>query len=82
MSKFTKKQEVERMRVALFATYQINALAEHLKGNLPEESEYSFMGPLLARIIELDSVIMSVLGDDRGRSTEEMRGIVEEGRHD
>lgn len=69
-----------RADVALRATYQITSILEMLK----READHAIGGSnfedvllcAAARIDRLNCVVMSVLGDDNGRETEEMKQLV------
>ncbi len=74
---FTPEQQAERERLALFSTYEIDAIGQHLRGNLPKELEYRHLRCMVLRILELNSVAMSVMGCDDECATEEMRRVVE-----
>ncbi|WP_272970169.1 hypothetical protein [Comamonas terrigena] len=75
---FTRKQQAERLDIALTASYEMEAISRHLNGNLPmEQPEYQHLRALVVRVLSLNSVVMSVLGGDDGRETEEMRNVVE-----
>jgi len=75
---FTPKQRVERLDIALTASYEMEAISRHLNVNLPmEQPEYQHLRALVIRVLNLNSVVMSVLGGDDGRETEEMRSVVE-----
>lgn len=75
---FSKDQETERLDAALRATCEVDAIARHLNANLPmEQPEYQHLRSLVIRIFDLNSVVMSVLGDDDCRSTAEMRGVLD-----
>lgn len=67
-----------RMDTALRATYEVDAIARHLNANLPmEQPEYQHLRSLVIRIFDLNSVVMSVLGDDDERSTAEISRVVD-----
>ncbi len=73
-----KEMEAQRLRIALHATYEVDAIARHLNANLPmEQPEYQHLRSLVIRIFDLNSVVMSVLGDDDCRCTAEMRGVLD-----
>ena len=74
---FTSEQKAEREKVALLGTYEIDSIGLHLKENLPTELEYRHLRCMVLRILELNSVAMSVVGGDDGRETEGMRRVVE-----
>ena len=78
MSKtLTPEHKAERDELALFSAYEIEAVARHLKDNLPTELEYVHLRCLVLRILALNSVAMSALGGDDGRKTADMRRVVE-----
>lgn len=73
---FTPEQQAERLDVALTASYEMEAISRHLNANLPmEQPEYLHLRALVVRVLHLNSVVMSVLGGDDDRETEEMRGV-------
>lgn len=75
---FTHKQRAERFAVALEATWEVEAISRHLNNELPmEQPEYQHLRALVVRVLHLNSVVMSVLGGDDGRETEEMRSVIE-----
>lgn len=74
---FTPEQLAERKTLALHATYEMESIGLHLKENLPTELEYRHLRCMVLRILELNSVSMSVMGGDDGRETEDMRRVVE-----
>lgn len=74
---FTPEQKAEREQVALLGTYEIDSIGLHLMENLPTEAEYRFMRCMVLRILELNSVSMSVMGGDDTRETEAMSRVVE-----
>lgn len=72
------QKQAERLEVALHATYEMEAISRHLNVNLPmEQPEYQHLRSMVVRILNLNSVVMSVLGGDDGRSTQEMHDVVE-----
>lgn len=73
----TLEQKAKREELALFATYEIESVSMHLRDNLPTEPEYLFLHCMVLRILELNSVAMSVLGGEHDRDTAEMRRVVE-----
>lgn len=76
----TVQIDSERANVALKATYQITSILNMLK----READHAIGGSDLedvllcaaARIDSLNNVVMSVLGADGGRETDEMRTLV------
>lgn len=74
---FTPKQKAEREQLVLFSTYEIDSIGRHLVENLPTEPEWLFMRSMVLRIIELNSIAMSVTGGDDERKTTDMRRVVE-----
>lgn len=72
---FTPEQKAERAELALHAAYEVEMVARHLNGEL--QPEYQHLRALVVRVLKLNSVVMSVLGDDDGRETEDMRRVVE-----
>ena len=79
---FTPEQQAERLETALQCSYEVEALALHLNGNLPTEPDYMFMRALVLRIRDLNNVVMSVLDGDAGRTIAEMQNIIHGGCHD
>ena len=79
MSKtFTPEHMAEREELALHAACEVEMVARHLNGELPmEQPEYQHLRALVVRVLKLNSVVMSVLGDDDGREIEDMRRVVE-----
>lgn len=73
----TSKQKAERDELALLSSYEIDSIGRHLKENLPAGPEYLYLRCMVLRVIELSSVVMSVMGGDDTRKTEEMRSVVE-----
>lgn len=73
----TAEEHAAREEVALLATYEIDAIAMHLRSNLPTEIEYGHLRCMVLRVLELNSIAMSVLGGDDARELKEMRGLVE-----
>ena len=72
------QEQSERQRAALSATFEMDAIARHLNGELPmEQPEYQHLRSLVVRIQQLNSVVMSVLGDDTDRSARELCTVVE-----
>lgn len=78
---FTPDEQAQRMDAALRCTYEVESIARHLNGNLPNESEYLFLRYMVLRILDLNGVAMSALGDDRDRTTAEMLGAIGGGFH-
>ena len=76
-SAFTPEQKAERDVLALKCTYEIDAISMHLRDNLPSELEYGHLRCMVLRILELNSITMSVTGFDDTRETEDMRRILE-----
>lgn len=74
---FTPEQKAEREELALFCAYEIDSIGLHLRDNLPAESEYLYLRCMVLRILELNSVAMSVVGGNAMRQTEVMRSVVE-----
>ena len=74
---FTPEQQAERQRIALAATWEICALSRHLNATLPDLDECMHVRAFAVRIRQLNSVVMSVLDDDHGRSTQEIYDVVE-----
>lgn len=69
----------ERQALALDAAGQIEALVGMLKREQEQDSSefgYYLLPPMLQRIKAVNSVILSVLGGDDGRKTEEMREVI------
>ena len=78
MSKtFTSEQLAERKTLALHATYEMESIAMHMKGNLPTEQEYSYLRCMVQRILNLNSNAMFELGGSTGQETEDIRRVVE-----
>lgn len=73
----TPEQKAKREELALFATYEIEAITTRLRDNLPTEREYLHLRSMVLRVLELNSVAMSVLGGDDSRETTEIRSVVE-----
>ena len=77
-STFPAPEKAERQQAALSATFEMDAIARHLNGELPmEQPEYQHLRSLVVRIQQLNSVVMSVLGDDTDRSASELCNVVE-----
>ena len=70
------QEKARRLHCALEATYEIDSIARHLAKNLPSDTEQIFYRGLLLRVIELNSLAISVLGDDDSRATSEMNKIL------
>lgn len=69
----------ERQRLALDAAGQIEALVGMLKREQEQDSsefEHYLLPPMLQRLKAVNSVILSVLGGDDCRKTEEMREVI------
>ena len=69
----------ERRALAWDAAGQIEALTDMLERELAHgssEFEYYLLPQMLKRIHSVNSVILSVLGGDDGRETEEMREVI------
>lgn len=73
----TAEQEAERQRIALAATWEVDSLVRHLNATLPDAEECMHVRAFAVRIRQLNSVVMSVLDCDHGRSTQQMDDIVE-----
>ena len=72
------QEQSERQRAALSATFEMDAIARRLNGELPmEQPEYQHLRALVVRIQQLNSVVMSVLGDDKDRNARELGAVVE-----
>lgn len=65
-----------RFDLALQAIYQTDAMIDMLKREDGNESFDLVLRASLPRLKQLTSVLLSVLGDDAGRATEEMEGVV------
>jgi hypothetical protein len=76
MDDLTPTQKRERADLALNATYEIEVVVEMLKQNLPADMNCLGLACLVRRVQDLNSVIMSALGTDDNRETEEMRKVV------
>lgn len=76
---FTPKEQAERKKLALLGSYEIESIGMHLRDNLPTEQEYSYLRCMVLRILDLNSIAMSELGEDDSRETEEMRSVLEVG---
>jgi len=73
-------QRAERDELALSCVEEIESISVHLRSNLPNESEYLFLRSMVLRVIELNSVAMSVLSGEDDRTTEELRRVLEMGQ--
>lgn len=73
----TLEQKAKREELALFATYEIEAITTHLRDNLPTEAEYGYLRCMVLRILELNSAAMSVLGGEDDIETAKLRRVVE-----
>lgn len=76
MANLTVEQKNERSNLALEATWGIEACIQLLRKEMPYEVEHLALACLARRIQDLNSVIMSALGTDDNRETEEMRAVV------
>lgn len=77
MAELTVADREERLRIALAATWQIDAVASLLIKELPDMTECVPLRVLVRRIDELNSVIMSITGGEDLRDTAEMKGVVQ-----
>ncbi len=72
-----QKQQAERLEIALDVAFEIDAITRHLNANLPMELvEYQFLRSLVVRILSLNSLSLSVLSGDDGRTTDSMKKIL------
>lgn len=78
---FTPEQQAERLDAALRCAYEVESIAMHLNAHLPTEPEYLFLRSMVLRILDLNSVAMSALGDDHDRTTLEMLSVIKGGNH-
>ena len=76
MTKLSDDQKRERASLALDATYEIEAVLTMVKRALPADANCIGIACLIRRIEDLNSVVMSALGADDNRDTEEMRAVV------
>jgi hypothetical protein len=71
------EEDPARITIACAATYEADAILRVLRKTLPDiETFLDVFNGMSLRLLELNSVAMSVLGDDSGRLTEEMRTTV------
>lgn len=78
---YTPEQQAERLSAALRCAYEVESIAMHLNDHLPTELEYGFLRGMVLRILDLNSVAMSALGDDHDRTTAAMLGVIKGGNH-
>lgn len=76
MAELTVADKDERLRLALESSWQIEAIAGLINKELPDMAECVPLRVLVKRIDALNGVIMSALGDDENRATEEMTEVV------
>ena len=78
MTELTIEQEKERAKLALKATYKIEALSVFLKKELPTEVEHVALRCLVNRIHSLNSAIMSILGGEDDMPTVDLQAVVQD----
>jgi hypothetical protein len=76
MAVMTVDEMQERADIALEATWEIDACIRLLRQELPTEAEHLALTGLARRIEDLTSVVMSVLGRDDERKTQELHKVV------
>jgi hypothetical protein len=76
MAELTVADREERLRLALEATWEVDAVTALILKELPDVTECAPLRVLARRIDELNSVIMSVTGGEDGRDTAEMKKVV------
>ncbi len=70
---FTPEEQAQRLNCALEATYEIESISRHLAQNLPNDADQLFLRGLVLRLNQLNSIAISVLGNDNSRDTDDMQ---------
>lgn len=70
---FNPEEQAQRLSCALEATYEIESISRHLAQNLPDDADQLFLRGLVLRLNQLNSIAISVLGNDDSRDTNEMQ---------
>lgn len=75
---FTAKAQSERLEFALQASYELEVVGRHVNRELQMEGpDYMHLRALAVRIVNLNSVVMSVLGGEDVLKTEDIQKLLE-----